>query len=303
MQDLIHEDAPCAGSLEELLHFTVGLGSRGRPCDAVIWGCGKPTGRLAAEHFAQNVAPRFPGLRWAIAAQNQEDAEAVCESLREHWPSAQPLAFSGSIDDRQSIDDVVRQTHVLLAVADPFAELNDPVVDACVRLGTDYIDVMGGADWASNLSDSYGRAAEKSGVIIAPLTSERANAFETSRAARRGGVSDAAAPKRLQFLDRREEVWDHDDPGIECVALAAGSPHWLCLDEDDEAAGDAAGRELARFQAAAALVEGGVQLLQLRKRMELHLRGGVVAASASGASFPQSFKEQVVASLRANSRL
>lgn len=49
-----------------------------------------------------------------------------------------------SMHDQASIDNVVGQAKVVIACTGPYAELGTPVVDACVRLGTHYVDLPGG---------------------------------------------------------------------------------------------------------------------------------------------------------------
>ncbi len=55
--------------------------------------------------------------------------------------------------DQAAVDNVVKQTKVVIACAGPYAQLGTPVVDACVRLGTHYVDITG---QACPLMDSAG---------------------------------------------------------------------------------------------------------------------------------------------------
>jgi len=41
------------------------------------------------------------------------------------------------------VDAVVKQAKVVIACAGPYAQIGTPVVDACVRLGTHYVDITG----------------------------------------------------------------------------------------------------------------------------------------------------------------
>lgn len=41
------------------------------------------------------------------------------------------------------MDAVVKQAKVVIACAGPYAQIGTPVVDACVRLGTHYVDITG----------------------------------------------------------------------------------------------------------------------------------------------------------------
>lgn len=53
-----------------------------------------------------------------------------------------PLLYADS-NDQASVDSVVSQAKVVIACNGPYAQLGTPVVDACVRLGTHYVDITG----------------------------------------------------------------------------------------------------------------------------------------------------------------
>lgn len=71
--------------------------------------------------------------------------------------------------DQTSVDAVVAQTHVLLSTAGPFALYGTPVVDACVRFGTHYVDITGETHWARELVASYHQRAASEGTKIVPF--------------------------------------------------------------------------------------------------------------------------------------
>jgi short subunit dehydrogenase-like uncharacterized protein len=64
-----------------------------------------------------------------------------------------PLLYADS-NDQASIDSVVSQTKVVIACNGPYAKLGTPVVDACVRLGTHYVDITGPATMTSHQCSS-----------------------------------------------------------------------------------------------------------------------------------------------------
>ncbi|PNB51245.1 saccharopine dehydrogenase, partial [Pseudomonas sp. FW305-130] len=53
-----------------------------------------------------------------------------------------------------------------LTTAGPFALYGDPLVDACVRLGTHYVDISGEPARIRGLIDRYHRDAKAAGVRI-----------------------------------------------------------------------------------------------------------------------------------------
>lgn len=145
-----------------------------RPFDIVVWGCTGYTGQLVAEYFARDVCPKMPGLKWALAGRTQTKVEAVKASLAEQWPDAisaeNPQVLIGTADDQSSVDAVVSQCKVLLSTAGPYLTRGTPVVDACVRLSTDYVDITGETTWVADLIDKYHNSAEKSSTFIVPMS-------------------------------------------------------------------------------------------------------------------------------------
>ena len=55
----------------------------------------------------------------------------------------------GDITDQASIDAVARRAKVILAMAGPYAKMGEPLVAACVKEGTHYVDTTGEGAWNS----------------------------------------------------------------------------------------------------------------------------------------------------------
>lgn len=53
------------------------------------------------------------------------------------------LQKTASIDNRESMYSLVSQAKVVIACAGPFTEVGTPVVEACVKMGTHYVDITG----------------------------------------------------------------------------------------------------------------------------------------------------------------
>lgn len=60
-------------------------------------------------------------------------------------------------------------TRVVLNTAGPFALYGTPVVDACVRFGTHYVDITGETHWARELVATYHLRAAAAGIRIIPF--------------------------------------------------------------------------------------------------------------------------------------
>ncbi|EIE26941.1 saccharopine dehydrogenase [Coccomyxa subellipsoidea C-169] len=124
-----------------------------RTYQVVIWGGTGFVGKLVAEHIARDYAGKF---RWAMAARNKAKLEGVRNELVKVNQDLEniPLLIADT-KDQASIDDVVKQAKVVIACAGPYAQLGTPVVDACVRLGTHYVDITGEVPWVARTIKKY----------------------------------------------------------------------------------------------------------------------------------------------------
>lgn len=134
-----------------------------RTCDIVLYGASGFTGRQTVQYFARCA----PGtLRWAIAGRDREKLDAVKASLGAAAASVQVLVADSR--DRKAIDAIVARTRVLLNTAGPFALYGHPIVDACVRFRTHYVDITGETPWVRDLIDRYHEQAAAEGTRIIP---------------------------------------------------------------------------------------------------------------------------------------
>ena len=57
---------------------------------------------------------------------------------------------------------------VSLCAVQPFSETSEPMVRACIRRQTHYLDVTGETGVIRRVKETHGEAAEKSGVMLMP---------------------------------------------------------------------------------------------------------------------------------------
>lgn len=133
-------------------------GDRGerRELDLVLWGATGFTGRLVARHLA-SVAPA--GLRWAVAGRDAAKLERLHGDL-------DAGRITADAADPDSLDALARRTHVVVSTVGPFVRHGTPLVEACVRHGTDYGDITGEPQWIRTTIDRFHDAARDSGARI-----------------------------------------------------------------------------------------------------------------------------------------
>ncbi len=141
-----------------------GVSDSSRPYDVVLYGASGFTGRQTAAYFAAH-APA--GTRWAIAGRDRGRLEVVRASLGVAHGQVDVLVADGA--DQPALDRMVASTRVLLSTAGPFATYGNGVVNACVRLGADYVDISGETAWVRDLIDRHHADAARSGTRIVPF--------------------------------------------------------------------------------------------------------------------------------------
>jgi short subunit dehydrogenase-like uncharacterized protein len=128
-----------------------------RDFDVILYGATGVTGRQTVRYFAQHAPPT---VRWAVAGRNSDKLRALNSNTP--W-------FTVESTNQGAIDDLVAQANVILSTAGPFALYSDRVVDGCVRLGTDYVDITGETVWVRSLIDRYHERAAAQGTRIIPF--------------------------------------------------------------------------------------------------------------------------------------
>lgn len=132
-----------------------------RDYDIVIYGASGFVGKLATEYLAHHVAPG--SLHWAIAGRNAEKLQAVKSAA-----GADVDVLVADSSDEAAVDAVAASTRVVLNTAGPFALYGTPVVDACVRAKTHYVDITGETRWIKTLIERYHEQAASDGTRIIP---------------------------------------------------------------------------------------------------------------------------------------
>lgn len=134
-----------------------------RRYEVVVHGA---TGRVGRQVVRRLVASEacVRGMRIAISGRDGVALEELACSLRR--PVDVLVADAG---DHAALRRMAKKTRVVLNLAGPYALCGEPVVAACVREGTHYLDVTGETAHVRRLIDRYQVAAESAGVKVVPF--------------------------------------------------------------------------------------------------------------------------------------
>jgi short subunit dehydrogenase-like uncharacterized protein len=134
-----------------------------RDYDIILYGAGGFTGRQTVAYFGAH-APA--GLRWAIAGPRRHTLEAARDAAGIRSSDTDLLVAPSQ--DQAALDAVVARTRIILSTAGPFALYGTPVVDACVRFDTHYVDITGETPWMREIAGRYHDRAAARGTRIIP---------------------------------------------------------------------------------------------------------------------------------------
>tara|TARA_A100000164_G_C21831163_1_gene735359 strand:- start:36 stop:1208 length:1173 start_codon:yes stop_codon:yes gene_type:complete len=130
-----------------------------RKYQIILYGASGFTGKLCAEYLQKN----YNDLDWAIAGRNKNKLENLKNSLNLDCD-----IFIAAGDDKESIDNFVSKTKVVLSTAGPFARYSNLIVKSCVENKTHYTDITGENHWVKDLIDQYHLKASEEGTKIVP---------------------------------------------------------------------------------------------------------------------------------------
>ncbi|GAB3942559.1 hypothetical protein GCM10027614_29810 [Micromonospora vulcania] len=111
----------------------------------MLFGATGFTGGLTAEYLARH-AP--PGLRWALAGRNPDRLAAVRARLAAIDPTLAELPLlTADVTDADSLRGVAESARVVASTVGPYIQHGEPLVAACARAGTDYLDITGESEF------------------------------------------------------------------------------------------------------------------------------------------------------------
>lgn len=131
--------------------------------DLVLHGATSFVGRIAAEHLVKCHGVGGE-LRWAISGRSSERLQALREQL---GPGAAKLpVIVADAADPAALQALCARTRVVASTVGPYALFGDPLVAACVAVGTDYCDLTGEVQWVRRMIERHQSAAVQSGARI-----------------------------------------------------------------------------------------------------------------------------------------
>ncbi|QBF31556.1 trans-acting enoyl reductase family protein [Thalassococcus sp. S3] len=127
--------------------------------DVIIYGATGYTGGLVAEYMNQT----YPNRSWGIAGRNKAKLEHVKSDL--DLPDHVVL-IEADASDPASLNAMVQRARVIITTVGPYQHYGEPLVAACARYGTDYVDLCGEPPFMWSSIETYDEMAKASGARI-----------------------------------------------------------------------------------------------------------------------------------------
>ncbi|MDP9181300.1 MAG: saccharopine dehydrogenase NADP-binding domain-containing protein [Actinomycetota bacterium] len=125
--------------------------------DVVVFGATGFVGALVAQHLAQTATA---DVRIGLAGRSKEKLEKVRDGLDRDWP----LLVVDAQDPAQLTD----SARVVCTTVGPYARYGRPLVEACARTGTHYLDLTGEVLFVRPVIDDLHDVAAASGAKVVP---------------------------------------------------------------------------------------------------------------------------------------
>lgn len=136
-----------------------------RPYDVVLFGATGFTGGLVAEVLGERA--RGGALRIAVAGRSKAKLDALRARLARRRDAAVELdAIVADTGAPASLHRMAGQARVVLSTVGPYARHGEPVVEACVAEGADYVDITGEPPFVARTIERFDRPARERGLRL-----------------------------------------------------------------------------------------------------------------------------------------
>ncbi|KPA85529.1 hypothetical protein ABB37_01803 [Leptomonas pyrrhocoris] len=129
--------------------------------DIVVLGATGFTGRLTCRYLLRK--PELKG-HWGIGGRSQEKLDA----LKKEIGATDVPTFVVDATIPSTVDAVCGKATCVIACAGPFTQVGMPVVEACMRHGTHYVDSTGEFTFVRQVIEKYHDEATKKNITIVP---------------------------------------------------------------------------------------------------------------------------------------
>lgn len=135
-----------------------------RQFDIIIFGATGFTGFRVVKYLIQYLSAQNDELKFAIAGRSESRLLQVRKKFGTQFQDI-PI-FIADVKNSYTLDDMCAQTRVVVNCVGPYRYFGQPVVEACVKKQTNYVDVTGEPQFVESMMMVYGQEAQRVGITI-----------------------------------------------------------------------------------------------------------------------------------------
>ena len=133
--------------------------------DLIVLGATGYTGKYVAEYVTSHLPTT---IRWAVAGRSKTKLSSLVDELKTLNPDRMAPGIEVSSLSPNDLENLVRKTFILINTVGPYHLYSSPVIEACAKNGTHYLDVTGEAPWVLDMIKKHHSTAQSSSAIIIP---------------------------------------------------------------------------------------------------------------------------------------
>jgi short subunit dehydrogenase-like uncharacterized protein len=117
-------------------------------------------------------------LTWAAADSSSSASSAGAGGGNDPDNASPPsvVIYEADVNDIASLRAVCRKTRVLVSCVGPYRKYGQPIVEACVEAGVDYLDITGEPEFMERMEVLYHEKAKQTGAIFLSFVRRRRRA-------------------------------------------------------------------------------------------------------------------------------
>ncbi|MDR3508475.1 MAG: saccharopine dehydrogenase NADP-binding domain-containing protein [Caulobacteraceae bacterium] len=136
--------------------------SQDREFDVIVYGATGYTGRLVAAYLLKTYGAAG-SVKWAMAGRSPQKLAEVRDLI---GASAALPPIIADAADSAALETMANRTRVVITTAGPYQLYGGPLVAACARTGTDYVDLTGESHWIAAMIKAHEAKAKETGARL-----------------------------------------------------------------------------------------------------------------------------------------
>lgn len=133
--------------------------------DLIVYGATGFTGMRIVQEIT--AFPPLKNLRWIIAGRDAKKLDLLVSTL-DFSSVSRPAVMVADVKDAASLESCIGKARVCISCVGPFRLFGEPVVQACIKTATDYVDICGETEFIEKMYANYNQQAIAQEIAIIP---------------------------------------------------------------------------------------------------------------------------------------